>query len=71
MAYGILFLRVVVGGLLFAHGTQKLFGWWGGGVLVASLVGGAVTLAMRELQPETDATEAPLARERDEERIGV
>jgi putative oxidoreductase len=31
MAYGILFLRVVVGLLLFAHGTQKLFGWWGGG----------------------------------------
>lgn len=30
MAYGILFLRVIVGLLLFAHGTQKLFGWWGG-----------------------------------------
>jgi putative oxidoreductase len=31
MAYGLLFLRVVVGLLLFAHGSQKLFGWWGGG----------------------------------------
>jgi putative oxidoreductase len=31
MAYGILFLRVVVGLVFFAHGTQKLFGWWGGG----------------------------------------
>jgi putative oxidoreductase len=30
MAYGILFLRVVVGMVLFAHGTQKLVGWWGG-----------------------------------------
>jgi putative oxidoreductase len=30
MAYGMLFLRVVVGGLLFAHGAQKLFGWFGG-----------------------------------------
>jgi putative oxidoreductase len=30
MAYGMLFLRVVVGLLLFAHGTQKLFGWFGG-----------------------------------------
>jgi putative oxidoreductase len=31
MAYGILILRVVVGALLFAHGAQKLFGWWSGG----------------------------------------
>jgi putative oxidoreductase len=30
MAYGILFLRVVVGLLLFGHGAQKLFGWFGG-----------------------------------------
>jgi putative oxidoreductase len=31
MVYGIFILRVVVGSLLFAHGAQKLFGWWGGG----------------------------------------
>jgi putative oxidoreductase len=30
MAYGMLFLRVVVGLLLFGHGAQKLFGWFGG-----------------------------------------
>lgn len=30
MAYGILFLRIVVGSLLFAHGAQKLLGWFGG-----------------------------------------
>jgi putative oxidoreductase len=30
MAFGILFLRVAVGLLFFAHGAQKLFGWFGG-----------------------------------------
>jgi putative oxidoreductase len=30
MAYGLLLLRVVVGMSLAAHGTQKLFGWFGG-----------------------------------------
>ena len=30
MAYGLLLLRVVVGGTLFGHGAQKLFGWFGG-----------------------------------------
>ena len=30
MAEGLLIIRLVVGGLLFAHGTQKLFGWYGG-----------------------------------------
>ena len=30
MSYGLLLLRVVVGGTMFAHGAQKLFGWFGG-----------------------------------------
>ena len=29
MSYGLLLLRIVVGGTLFAHGAQKLFGWFG------------------------------------------
>jgi putative oxidoreductase len=30
MSSGLLFLRVVIGLVFFSHGTQKLFGWWGG-----------------------------------------
>ena len=30
MALGLLFLRVLVGALFIGHGTQKLFGWFGG-----------------------------------------
>src|SRR5947208_2970631 len=30
MAEGLFFLRAFLGVLLFAHGTQKLFGWYGG-----------------------------------------
>ena len=30
MAYGILFLRAVLGTIMSGHGAQKAFGWWGG-----------------------------------------
>jgi len=30
MTEGLFILRAVVGLVLFAHGAQKLFGWWGG-----------------------------------------
>jgi putative oxidoreductase len=30
MSYGLLLLRIGAGGTLFAHGAQKLFGWFGG-----------------------------------------
>jgi putative oxidoreductase len=30
VAYGLLLLRVVVGGTMFGHGAQKLLGWWDG-----------------------------------------
>ena len=30
MSYGILVLRVVLGAIMAAHGSQKLFGWFGG-----------------------------------------
>jgi putative oxidoreductase len=30
MSYGILLLRVVAGGTIWAHGSQKLWGWFGG-----------------------------------------
>jgi len=30
VSYGLLLLRVIVGGTMFSHGAQKLFGWFGG-----------------------------------------
>jgi putative oxidoreductase len=31
LSFGLLLLRVVIGGTMFSHGAQKLFGWFGGG----------------------------------------
>ena len=31
MSYGLLLIRLVIGGTMFSHGAQKLFGWFGGG----------------------------------------
>jgi uncharacterized membrane protein YphA (DoxX/SURF4 family) len=42
--------------------------WWGVGVALVSLAGGALVLATREVQPEPEALEQPLAREVEEER---
>ena len=36
MGFGRLLLRTVIGGLFIGHGTQKLFGWFGGGGLDAT-----------------------------------
>ncbi|TME55298.1 MAG: DoxX family membrane protein, partial [Chloroflexi bacterium] len=36
MDAGLLLLRVVVGLLFVGHGTQKLFGWFGGGGIKGS-----------------------------------
>ncbi|HEY7283683.1 MAG TPA: DoxX family protein [Actinomycetota bacterium] len=36
MSFGLLLVRVSLGVLLFGHGTQKLFGWFGGSGIVAT-----------------------------------
>jgi putative oxidoreductase len=42
--------------------------WWGVGVALVSLAGGALVLAVRERQPEPEALEEPLVREIEEQR---
>ncbi|HEV3048593.1 MAG TPA: DoxX family membrane protein [Solirubrobacteraceae bacterium] len=39
MKLGRMLLRLIVGGLFVGHGTQKLFGWFGGGGLEATAEG--------------------------------
>lgn len=46
---GLLILRVIVGGILFAHGAQKLFGWFGG----YGIKGTAGWLGSIGMQPST------------------
>src|SRR3989442_5399065 len=36
MAIGLLLVRLVFGGLMAAHGSQKLFGWFGGYGLIGT-----------------------------------
>ncbi|HJP66949.1 MAG TPA: DoxX family membrane protein, partial [Actinomycetota bacterium] len=36
MDFGLLLIRVIIGLLLIGHGTQKLFGWFGGGGLAGT-----------------------------------
>jgi putative oxidoreductase len=58
MNFGRLFLRTAIGGLLVGHGTQKLFGWFGGHGLDAT-AGMFGSLGMRP--PKAHATAAALA----------
>ena len=46
---GLLVLRVIVGSILFAHGAQKLFGWFGG----YGIKGTAGWLGSMGMQPST------------------
>jgi putative oxidoreductase len=47
MSYGLLLIRIVLGGTMAAHGAQKLFGWFGG----PGRAGTAGFFAGLELQP--------------------
>ena len=50
MEIGLLLLRVVVGALLIGHGTQKLFGWFGGHGL-AGVAGWFHSIGFRPSRP--------------------
>lgn len=50
MEIGLLLLRVVVGALLVGHGTQKLFGWFGG-YGVAGVAGWFHSIGFRPSRP--------------------
>ncbi|MEU1568263.1 DoxX family membrane protein, partial [Streptomyces mirabilis] len=55
---GLLLLRLGTGGVLAAHGAQKLFGWFGGGGLEGT---GTAMEAMGYLPGKASATAAGLA----------
>ena len=59
MKIGRLLLRLSVGGFFFGHGTQKLFGWFGGNGLEATAAGFERWGCAR-----ADATRSPPARPR-------
>ena len=44
---GVLILRLVVGGLMIGHGSQKLFGWFGGHGLAATSAYFGIQLRLR------------------------
>jgi putative oxidoreductase len=60
MKIGRLLLRVAVGGFFFGHGTQKLFGWFGGHGLDATAQG-FEALGLRPGRPNAIAAGALLA----------
>jgi putative oxidoreductase len=47
MDTGLLIVRVIVGAYIAAHGAQKLFGWWGGQGLKATVAGMGSHLGLR------------------------
>jgi putative oxidoreductase len=47
MDSAVLILRVVVGLYIAGHGTQKLFGWWGGHGFTATVAGMGSMLGLR------------------------
>lgn len=59
MNFGRLLLRLVVGGLFVGHGTQKLFGWFGG----PGLDGATGMMENLELEPARDNAVAASATE--------
>lgn len=59
MNFGRLLLRLVVGGLFVGHGTQKLFGWFGG----PGLEGTTGMMKNLELEPARDNAVASSATE--------
>src|SRR5437762_3446569 len=49
--WGLLFIRVVVGFFIFGHGTMKLFGWFGGSGLQATIDAMGTRMRLRPAAP--------------------